>query len=586
MIKLNLRAKMPFAALLAMPLDKGAGSFGQSGNDPRNDFFDQYLTFNTVNVDGSVYLTAPESTLLVSKAKGSDSAGTSTKMWKDEAGQNLPQHLRGEPPQGESAASLNDKSEGNAFRFQDSGRAAGPEFALLSLEKARSPRLKCPPPSPELLVNRKTRERHQILEGFHKPFQNEKEIKTLRKSTSPIRKATSPAKMRRSQYTEQNIHDWGQRIASDDPKFDFGFQHTGTLSPPPSGQASESSDNNNHMMAVTQQHDGTFAWDHPISEQYAYRTTEDTDSPLTTPPADNASFHQSNMHNASSNNMIYATSHRHQSSASWVQAPVNSDYTFEASTPYVEEQDSPIWWGNAATTSMAGPAPSGYQRQNQHNTQNLAMQLQAELAYTTNELSLSPSNMPSGQMIQMPNSPAGPFVVEASPIDREQGYFAPTAAASLPLQPHHHRYSQSQPQNYAPLPTTRQEKSHSHSRTESFSRSPSPRLRASSKHVSKKHSSSRKRAGENQTGGQKTPKGTMGLLAGFVNFTPSDKAKILTGVAPSGSSKTKARREKEAAEKTKRLSQAAVRAVQAAGGSIDTLVEEGLFDEPELEEMS
>lgn len=34
----------------------------------------------------------------------------------------------------------------------------------------------------------------------------------------------------------------------------------------------------------------------------------------------------------------------------------------------------------------------------------------------------------------------------------------------------------------------------------------------------------------------------------FVNYTTSDKRKLLTGVAPSGSSKTKAKREREAAE--------------------------------------
>jgi len=575
---------MPIAPLLAMPLDKGSDSFGQSSNDFRNDFFDQYLTFDAVTVDSSIYLTTPESTLLVSKAKGSGPAGSSIKMWKDEAGQNIAQRLRGEPHQDQSPASQNDKPVGNALCFQDSGRAAGLEFELLSLEKIylQSPRPISPrPPSPELLINRKTRARHRILEGFHKPFQNEKESTTLGKSTSPIRKATSPAKMRRSQYTEQNINDWGQGTASDSPKFDFGFQHTGPLSPP-SSRASESSDNNSRMMATTQQHDGAFAWDHPISEQYAYRTTEDIDSPLTTPPADTTSFHNSNMQSASSNNMMYTTSHQDQSSAQWAQTPINPDYNFEASSPYVDEQDPAIWWGNAAPTPLTESAPSGYRRQNRHNNQNLAMQLQAELAYNANELSLGPSNMPSGLMIQMPNSPAGPFVVGASPIDQEPGYFAPAASAS---QPHQHRYPQSQPQTYAPLPTTRQEKSHEHSRTESFSSSPSPRLRASSMHVPKKHSSRRKRAGADQTGGQKTPKGIM-PVAGFVNFTPSDKAKILTGVAPSGSSKTKARREKEAAEKTKRLSQAAVRAVQAAGGSIDTLVEEGLFDGPELEEMS
>lgn len=58
---------------------------------------------------------------------------------------------------------------------------------------------------------------------------------------------------------------------------------------------------------------------------------------------------------------------------------------------------------------------------------------------------------------------------------------------------------------------------------------------------------------------------------GFVNFTPDDSRKILTGVAPSGSSKTKARREKEAAEKRRKLSQAAVKAVMEAGGDVDRL---------------
>ncbi len=55
----------------------------------------------------------------------------------------------------------------------------------------------------------------------------------------------------------------------------------------------------------------------------------------------------------------------------------------------------------------------------------------------------------------------------------------------------------------------------------------------------------------------------------FVNFTPHDHSVILSAVAPSGSSKTKARREKEAAERRRKLSAAAVRAVQAAGGDPD-----------------
>lgn len=57
----------------------------------------------------------------------------------------------------------------------------------------------------------------------------------------------------------------------------------------------------------------------------------------------------------------------------------------------------------------------------------------------------------------------------------------------------------------------------------------------------------------------------------FVNFTPSDSRKILTGVAPSGSSKTKARREQEAREKRRKLSEAALLAVRNAGGDVEAL---------------
>lgn len=63
----------------------------------------------------------------------------------------------------------------------------------------------------------------------------------------------------------------------------------------------------------------------------------------------------------------------------------------------------------------------------------------------------------------------------------------------------------------------------------------------------------------------------------FVNLTPHDSAKLLTGVAPSGSSKTKARREREANDKRRKLSQAAVRAVHEAGGDIDKLRDAGLL---------
>lgn len=61
------------------------------------------------------------------------------------------------------------------------------------------------------------------------------------------------------------------------------------------------------------------------------------------------------------------------------------------------------------------------------------------------------------------------------------------------------------------------------------------------------------------------------LTISFVNFTPQDSHKILTGVAPSGSSKTKARRYQEARERRRKISEAALNAVRQAGGDVEAL---------------
>ncbi|RYO92287.1 hypothetical protein DL766_001778 [Monosporascus sp. MC13-8B] len=63
----------------------------------------------------------------------------------------------------------------------------------------------------------------------------------------------------------------------------------------------------------------------------------------------------------------------------------------------------------------------------------------------------------------------------------------------------------------------------------------------------------------------------------FVNFTPSDKNVLMTGVAPSGSSKTKARREREALDRQRKLSEATIRAVREAGGDVDKFIEQGFW---------
>lgn len=60
-------------------------------------------------------------------------------------------------------------------------------------------------------------------------------------------------------------------------------------------------------------------------------------------------------------------------------------------------------------------------------------------------------------------------------------------------------------------------------------------------------------------------------------MTAQDSKKILTGVAPSGSSKTKAKRDKEEADKRRQFSEAATRAVREAGGDVKVLERVGLY---------
>ena len=63
-------------------------------------------------------------------------------------------------------------------------------------------------------------------------------------------------------------------------------------------------------------------------------------------------------------------------------------------------------------------------------------------------------------------------------------------------------------------------------------------------------------------------------LGGFVNFTPSDSSALMSGVAPSGSSKTKARREREAQERRQKMNEAAVKAIKAVGGDLHEFIGE------------
>lgn len=145
----------------------------------------------------------------------------------------------------------------------------------------------------------------------------------------------------------------------------------------------------------------------------------------------------------------------------------------------------------------------------------------------------------------------------------------------LPLAHQKPQYYTQSTEPFPPLPPTpKRNVPVSRERSTSGSHSPPPTRsrRAASKTRGTSRIRSQSRQRRSKSSGPRQPRAPRSASqGGFVNFTPADSGKLLTGVAPSGSSKTKARREKEAADRRRRFSQAAVRAVVEAGGDLNEL---------------
>ncbi|KAK1992307.1 hypothetical protein LX36DRAFT_302812 [Colletotrichum falcatum] len=314
--------------------------------------------------------------------------------------------------------------------------------------------------------------------------------------------------------------------------------------------------------------------------------------------------------------------HHQQMSSGTVANPSKATWPMATTTPQV---DSHVAWSSAYTGDgldnqwwdgghMDLSSNSHFQAQNARNaTFNLAMQThQNDLAYEYNNMAAGPEM--SGLMIHMPQprTTSSPIIQyqpqqQQQQQQQQQHHHQQQQHQLQPQQQHHQQQQQQQQMNErrprmprAPSAgarhmclSTPMRKTRNPSRTRQPSRdsstSPTPTNR--SRHSSGGSLSSigggaalsanvKKRRSWSRRESMRTPSIGSGLGGapegvGFVNFTPSDKNILMTGVAPSGSSKTKARREKEAMEKRRRLSEAAIKAVKAAGGDVDKLVEEG-----------
>ncbi|KAL7799039.1 hypothetical protein V8C37DRAFT_407468 [Trichoderma ceciliae] len=239
------------------------------------------------------------------------------------------------------------------------------------------------------------------------------------------------------------------------------------------------------------------------------------------------------------------------------------------STDYVTSQDS-SWWDLSMNASV-----------------NQAMHSQhGELPY---EYAPMPDTSAAGLMIHMPQPrPPQPAVVNDIGLTAQTFLPPPPPipAADRCTRPPRAPSSGARHRNMSSSPMRK-------TRGPSASPTPAqPQMRTQSRHSSTGSISSvRSTSGRGPASAPNTPGGVRkrrsrdagagggislsGDGMGFVNFTPSDGSILMTGVAPSGSSKTKARREKEAQEKRRRLSEAAMKAVAAAGGDVDKLIQEG-----------
>ncbi|KAJ4361022.1 uncharacterized protein N0V89_001591 [Didymosphaeria variabile] len=235
----------------------------------------------------------------------------------------------------------------------------------------------------------------------------------------------------------------------------------------------------------------------------------------------------------------------------------NVDFgSFSSSPNFQNTTKTTGWWSGPNTHSIPVTGPS---------TTSTYQSPQSRSASQNMGFGTSPSSV-TGLGISCDSASFGGYAPEMN--DSQNGM--PHAASSFDMPPY--------AAVYPPTPGIPIGHGPANPPSRSPSLSPQPRFtrRRHSSHPHNRTASRRKSSGSSQHSAQASSRG-ISLGGGFVNFTPDDSRKILTGVAPSGSSKTKARREKEAAEKRRKLSQAAVKAVMEAGGDLWRLEKEGLL---------
>jgi hypothetical protein len=393
------------------------------------------------------------------------------------------------------------------------------------------------------------------------------------------RKTSTPAfakMMQQPSFYRSPIPDvWTRKMESTADAYGLRVQPNGITSPPPSSKLVQH-ENSSGFFA---QHHQPYAEDQsPLASPTTTHNGMNFANYQITPqasPAIGMSHENSNNNDPFSDNMGLAFSSSVSSAAlSALQTPPSSlripmttwgpadtspsmEFGFSAS-PEFSSTKTAGWW-DGADASAVGPT---YRESNQRSTSQYSSNASMEgLGISCDSASFGDFGVGGLGISNGENMP--PHGVHSAPASFNMGHhhYTTTPANAQPMYAQQHIV----PIGHRP-----------HSRTPSPNPQPQFHRRRPSSHAqhsARQLSQSAARNDRRKSSVASAPRqaSISNGNVGFVNFTPHDSRKILTGVAPSGSSKTKARREKEAAEKRRKLSQAAMKAVLEAGGDVDSL---------------
>ncbi|GFN15895.1 hypothetical protein AtubIFM55763_007005 [Aspergillus tubingensis] len=254
-----------------------------------------------------------------------------------------------------------------------------------------------------------------------------------------------------------------------------------------------------------------------------------------------------------------------QSMSSWHSDSLGSS-GIPYSTPDLSGQDGQAWWSPMASRvpqrqpsyqqMVASPAAQRPIQNSASQSDMLQGGLMIQLDPSSYDLSNTHSSFPSAGLPSAPNGHESRAYMQptAAPVD-SSSFVTPQIPST------HSRSPSLSPGSGSPKSGSMMHNGHRRSfQRQSMNRKLSSNSMSAPKPVKAPHSSSGSPKGGNKA-----------VTVSFVNFTQNDSKRILTGVAPSGSSKTKARREQEARARRREISEAALQAVRSAGGDVEAL---------------